>query len=88
MTDPAGNKEPPIEMRDVSANTGSDASPRKATLAQVAYTMCWALVMIGKKGTWERDGATLTMTQAVVGGVIMCAIVVGVLIGLVKYATS
>lgn len=50
--------------------------------------MFWALVMIGKKGTWERDGATLTMAQAVVGGIIMCVVVVCGLVALAHFAVS
>ena len=36
---------------------------KKAGWRQVMATMFWGLMMIGKKGTWERDGATLSMRQ-------------------------
>lgn len=65
------------------------AKPRKkASIGQVAATMFWALFMIGKKGTWERDGATLTMVQAVVGGIVMCVIVVCALVALAHFAVN
>jgi hypothetical protein len=44
--------------------------------------------MIGKKGTWERNGATLTMGQVIVGGLITTIIVISLLILLVKFAVS
>lgn len=61
---------------------------KKASLRQVAATMFWGLFMIGKKGTWERDGATVTLAQVVVGGVVTCAIVVFILIALTRFAVS
>jgi len=62
--------------------------PRKAGLAQVVATMFWALCMIGKKGTWERDGATLTMGQVIAGALVMTVVVIGLLILLVKLAVA
>jgi hypothetical protein len=50
--------------------------------------MFWALCMIGKKGTWERDGATLSMRQVITGALVMTAIVVGLLLLLVKFAVA
>lgn len=64
------------------------ARPRKAGLRQVAATLFWGLLMIGKKGTWERDGATVTLAQMVVGGLLMGALVIAVLLLLVKFATA
>jgi hypothetical protein len=64
------------------------APPKKAGLAQIMATMFWALCMIGKKGTWERDGATLTMGQVVAGAAVMTAVVIGILILLVKLAVA
>jgi hypothetical protein len=73
----------------------SDAPPqtpvtprKKAGLAQIIATMFWALCMIGKKGTWERDGATLTMGQVIAGAVVMTVVVIGILILLVKLAVA
>jgi hypothetical protein len=69
-----------------------DTSPEPATAAkkagwrQVMATMFWGLMMIGKKGTWERDGATLSMRQLIGGALIMT--VIGILILLVKFAVS
>jgi hypothetical protein len=64
------------------------APPSKAGLAQVMSTMFWALCMIGKKGTWERNGAMLTMGQVIVGALVMTVVVIGLLILLVKFAVA
>ena len=58
------------------------APPKKATVGQVASTMFWAMCMIGKKGTWERDGVKITLGQAVVGAVVAGVVVVTVLLTL------
>ena len=64
------------------------APPKKAGLPQVIATMFWALCMIGKKGTWERDGATLTMGQVIAGALVMTVVVIGLLILLVQFAVA
>ena len=61
---------------------------KKAGWRQVMATMFWGLMMIGKKGTWERDGATLSLRQVIVGALIMTVIVIGILILLVKFAVN
>lgn len=61
---------------------------KKAGWGQVMATMFWGLMMIGKKGTWERDGATLSMRQVIVGALIMTVIVIAILLLLVKFALS
>jgi hypothetical protein len=63
------------------------AASRKAGWRQVMATMFWGLLMIGKKGTWERDGATLTRWQILAGALLMTALVVAVLLLLVRLAT-
>ncbi len=50
--------------------------------------MFWGLCMIGKKGTWERDGATLTPLQVVVGALVTTVVVIGVLLLLVRIAVG
>jgi len=50
-------------------------------------TMLWGVFMIGKRGTWEKEGATLTFAQAVVGGIVALAVIVGILVALVVMAT-
>ncbi len=59
---------------------------KKAGVTQVMATMFWALCMIGKKGTWERDGATLTPRQVIAGALVMTVIVIGILLLLVQLA--
>jgi hypothetical protein len=45
------------------------------------------MCMIGKKGTWERDGARITLAQAVVGAAVAGGIVISLLILLVHVVT-
>lgn len=61
---------------------------KKASLGQVAATMFWAMCMIGKKGTWERDGVKITLSQAIAGALIAGAVVVFVLVMLVRCAVK
>ena len=61
-------------------------APRKAGWRQVMATMFWGLLMIGKKGTWERDGATLTRWQVLTGALLMTVFVIAVLLLLVRFA--
>jgi len=48
--------------------------------------MFWGLFMIGKKGTWEKEGATVTLTQVIVGGAVTLIVVVCVLVLIVNFA--
>jgi hypothetical protein len=62
-----------------------DTAPvKKASVGQVAATMFWGLFMIGKKGTWERDGAVVTLPQLIVGGVVAAIVVVSLLLFIVS----
>lgn len=63
-------------------------SPAKASMVQVAATMFWGLCMIGKRGTWERNGATITLRQAIIGAVIAGCVVVAILVLLVRFAVA
>jgi len=67
-----------------------DNQPRvkNAGLLQVAATMFWGLCMIGKKGTWELDGAVVTLRQVVIGAVITTLIVIALLVLLVRIAIA
>jgi hypothetical protein len=62
--------------------------PRRAGIRQVAATIFFALFAIGKKNTWQKDGATVTLGQIVIGAIIGFAVLLAVLIGLVTLATS
>ncbi len=61
------------------------ALEKKASMGQVATTLFWAMCMIGKKGTWERDGVKMSMKQAVAGAVIAGCVVVTALLLLVRF---
>lgn len=73
-------------MRMGATQEGPSSRPRRASWSQVASTMFWALFMIGKKGTWERDGVTITLGQAVIGAIVAGVVVVSILVGLVMFA--
>jgi hypothetical protein len=60
---------------------------RKASALQVAATMFWALFAIGRKDTWHKDGATITLFQAVVGAFVGLIVIVALLVLLVTLAT-
>ena len=76
-------------VQDPKDGHDDPAAPvRKAGWRQVASTMFWALFMIGRKGTWEKEGATITLPQAVVGALVAGVVVVLVLVGLVTLALS
>ncbi len=61
---------------------------RKAGFAQIAATMFWGMCMIGKRGTWEKDGVTISLKQAIIGAVIAGCVVIFVLVMLVRLALS
>ena len=61
---------------------------KKASIRQVAANIFFALFAIGKKNTWHKDGATVTLFQIVVGALIGFVVVVGLLITLVSLITS
>ncbi len=69
--------------RDI--NSQDKSAVKKAGLRQVVATMLWGLCMIGKKGTWEKDGATITLFQAIVGAAITGIAVVFILIMIVRF---
>ena len=59
---------------------------KRATLWQVAVTMFWGLCMIGKKGTWERDGVKISLPQVIIGAVVAGCVVVTLLVLLARFA--
>lgn len=65
------------------------ASPpkKKAGLRQVAATIFFGLLMVGRKDTWHRDGATVAFAQVVVGAFVGLAVVVVLLASFVLLAT-
>ena len=72
---------------DTSQHPSADldsVAPARASLRQVAATMLWGLLMIGRKGTWERDGAIVSLKQVVIGAIIAGVLVVAALIALAQ----
>lgn len=71
-------------MNSDDDDASNKPAAKKASLSQVAATMFWGMVMIGKRGTWERNGATITLKQAVIGALIAGCVVVFLLVMLVR----
>jgi hypothetical protein len=61
---------------------------RKAGLKQVVLTIVFGLFAIGKKNTWHKDGATITLKQAVIGALVGGVVLVSLLILLVNLVTK
>ena len=59
-------------------------TPKKATLRQVASTVLFALLMIGKKEPRAADGAPVTITQIFVGALIGFVLLIAGLVALVN----
>ena len=59
---------------------------RKASVFQVAATMICGIFAIGAKGTWQKDGATVTFTQVIVAAAITLIVLVSILVALVEWA--
>jgi len=53
----------------------------------VSATIFFGLLMIGRKDTWHRDGATVSFAQVVVGAFVGLAVVVALLATFVLLAT-
>jgi hypothetical protein len=60
---------------------------RRAGIGQIAATMFFGLIAIGKRNTWEKDGATVSFAQVVIGGLVALVAVIGLLALLVLLAT-
>jgi hypothetical protein len=70
----------------MSAAQPDSPPPRKASVGQVAATIFFGLLMIGRKDTWHRDGATVSFKQVVVGAFAGLAVILAALGGLVYLA--
>lgn len=69
------------------SNRDTSPAKKKAGLRQVAATIFFGLLMVGRKDTWHRDGATVTFAQVVVGAFVGLAVVVVLLASFVLLAT-
>lgn len=66
---------------------GKEALPKgKAGVLQVAKTLFFVLLMVGKKESWEKGGeaARITPVQIVAGAIIGGIVLIAALIALVK----
>ncbi len=70
------------------AHDGPATPPKKAGLGQVIATMAWGMLMVGRKGTWERDGAVLSAKQTVIGMVVTGIVVVSALVLLARWLVT
>ena len=73
-----------------SPSDGDKPPVRKAGVLQVAKTLFFVLLMIGKKKTWEQggEGARMTPAQIVVGAIIGGIVLIVLLITLVRVVLS
>lgn len=74
-------------MRNGAAGTAESPAGKKAGIRQVAATIFFALFAIGKRNTWHRDGATVTLFQVVVGALVGSVVVIAALVTIVMLAT-
>ena len=67
---------------------GEKPPPRRAGVLQVAKTMFFGLLMIGKRSTWEQggEGARMTPGQIVAGAIIGGIVLIAVLLAIVRVA--
>jgi len=57
-------------------NPPSSIPARKAGIFQVAATMVCGIFAIGAKGTWNKDGVTVTFAQVVIAALITLIVLV------------
>ena len=71
----------------MTSATAQSPARKKAGVRQVAATIFFALFAIGKRNTWHRDGATVTLFQVVVGALVGSVVVIAMLVSIVLLAT-
>lgn len=59
----------------------------KASVAQVAATIFFALIAIGKRNTWEKNGVTVTPLQVAAGALVGLIVVLAGLVSLALLAS-
>lgn len=65
----------------------AEVAPKKrAGIGQVAATIFFGLLMVGRKDTWQKEGATVSFAQVVVGSFVGLAVVIAILVALVLFA--
>lgn len=74
-------------MPEVSGRAAEAAPRKRASIGQVAATIFFGLLMIGRRDTWQKEGATVSFGQVVVGSFVGLAVVVAILVALVLFAT-
>lgn len=57
---------------------------RRASIFQVIATMFCGIFAIGAKGTWQKNGATITIPQVIIAAAITLIVLVLVLVAIVK----
>lgn len=74
-------------MPEVSGRAAGAAPKQKAGIGQVAATIFFGLLMVGRKHTWQNEHATVSFAQVVVGSFVGLAVVLAILAALVLFAT-
>lgn len=64
------------------------ASPRKASIVQVAKAVFFSFIGVRRRADYESDAARITPVQAIVAGVIGAAILLAGLLFLVSMVTK
>jgi len=72
---------------EVSGRAAEAAPKKKASIGQVAATIFFGLLMVGRKDTWQSERATVSFAQVVVGSFVGLAVVIAILVALVLFAT-
>ena len=89
---------PENPSQDPQRHSRSDSEEKlpapKAGLLQVAKTLLFGLLMIGKKATWEKDGDGARMTPgqivggAIIGGILLVAALLALVRTVLWFATG
>ncbi|MBX9903110.1 MAG: DUF2970 domain-containing protein [Burkholderiales bacterium] len=75
------------EPKSLKEESTSLPSTRRASIFQVFATMFCGIFAIGAKGTWQKDGATITITQVIIAAAITLIVLVLGLVAIVKLVT-
>lgn len=82
------NSSPPDQQHDTQPQASAASPPGKAGLWQVVRIILSGMIMIGKKGVWEKGAARITPGQIVVGAIIGGIVLIVALLLLVRLVIS
>ncbi len=82
------NSSPPDPQHNTQSQTSAASPSGKASLWQVVKIILSGMIMIGKKGVWEKGAAQITPGQIVIGAIIGGMMLIGALLLLVRLVIS